>query len=771
MGAVLGRRLPRVEGVVSIEGLDGAVTIGRDRFGIPHIAAVTDHDAWFALGFCQGQDRAFQLELQRRVVRGTLAELVGTDGLAVDLLSRRMGLVHAARRIVARMRPPDREAVEAFAAGVNAVATSGGPRPHELSLIRGERTTCTAADVVGLTLVQAFALASNWDSELARLEILTTDGPDALRALDATYPEWHPVTDPPGAGAGPAVDALRADIDAFVETVGIGGGSNNWAVAGSRTATGRPLVANDPHLAPVLPPHWYLAHLTTPEWGLAGACLAGTPGFGVGHNEHVAWGVTAGLVDNTDLFLERIGPDGRSVREGERFVPCATRSETIRVRGGSPVTELVIETPRGPVIGASLERTPDAVSIAATWLDPGRAGVLATVNRARTVAELREEMRWWHGPSLNVVYADTAGDIAWTLIGQAPRRRTGYGTIPLPGWDPAHGWEEGGVEYDELPHTVSPDIGYVASANNRPTVGDEPFLGVDWIDGHRITRIDGLLDAGGDWTVGGMLDMQLDTVSPAWVDLAPHVLGAGERGDSVASHRLLAAWDGDMSSDSAAATVFVAWLSEMEQRVASAKAPRSSEAVLGRGHAPPALSPFSMFAFRRAGHLTRLLRDRPDGWFEDWDDEIASALAAAERAIRSRLGNARSNWTWGDARPLTLRHPAGERAPLDGVFNLGPFRWSGGFSTISQSGAPPLDPFANPSAIASLRAVMDVGDWDESRFSLPGGQSGNPLSPHYADQIEPWMTGRGVPMPWSGPATRKAIATRLFLMPSEPAAS
>ncbi|MFQ5554554.1 MAG: penicillin acylase family protein, partial [Acidimicrobiia bacterium] len=749
--ALLGKRLPTYEGVLPVDGLEGAVSIGRDLYGIPHIAATTSHDAWFALGFCQGQDRGFQLEAQRRVVRGTLGELLGPEALDVDRLSRRMGLAAASHTTLRRMRSTDRAALSAFAAGVNAATDTGAAaRPHELTLLRGPATACTPEDVVGLTLLQAFALASNWDSELARLEILMNDGREALAALDATYPEWHPVTSPPGTEAGPAIDALRRDMDRFAETVQLGAGSNNWALSPERTATGRPLLANDPHLAPVLPPHWYLAHVTTGEWGLAGACLAGTPSFGVGHNGHVAWGVTAGLIDNTDLFVEEIGENGTSVRSGDDYVACPVRTEVIKVKGGPPVIERVVETPRGPIISPALDRTPVAISMSATWLDPERPGMLATVHEARTVEDAHAEMRWWHGPSLNVTLADDTGSIAWKLIGEAPRRVSGHGTLPLAGWAADTGWSEDRVPYEELPGATSPRAGFVATANNRPQREDEePFLGVDWIDGHRITRIVELLEAEDDWTVDKTLRMQLDTVSPAWTDLRDSVLGVGERGDFVAAYRLLDRWDGDMATTSPAATVFVAWLIEMEHRVASAKAVTTAATVLGKGHAPAALSPYSMFAFRRIGHLTALLRDRPDGWFDDWNAEIAAALAAAEATLRSRFGAATSGWAWGTARPLTLRHGAGEKPPLDKVFNIGPIPWSGGFSTVSQSGAPPLDPFGNPSAIASLRAVMDVGAWDRSRFSLPGGQSGNPVSPHYADQVEAWRNGEGVPMPWS----------------------
>jgi penicillin amidase len=761
----LGNRLPITEGVVAVQGVERPIVVGRDRFGIPHITAETDVDAWFGLGFCQGQDRSFQIETLQRVVRGTTAALIGGDSLDLDRLSRRIGFLRAAETQQHQLDPVERAGVEAFAAGVNAGRRDGATKPaHEFTLLRAAPTPFTAADVLGVLLLQAFALASNWDAELARLAVLELDGPGALEALDPGYPEWHPVTSPPGRPAGPAVGGLSDDIARLRAALG-GGGSNNWAVAGSRTVSGRPIFANDPHLAPVLPPHWYLAHVTAPGWSVAGAVLAATPGFGSGHNGHVAWGVTAGLVDNTDLFLEEIGPDGRSVRRGDEWVECEVHREVIEVRRGDTVTEEVLVTPHGPIVGPPMPHTPDAISMAATWLQPTGVSALFELVRARSTRGLRDALEDWHGPPLNVVFADAAGSIGWKLAGEAPRRRRGTGALPSAGWDPGNGWLAGVVPFADMPEAFDPPEGYLATANNRPTAGDDASLGVDWIDGHRIARINAILEPRRDWDVASTLAAQLDTVTPVWDEIREHVLAVEPGADSAVAYRLLAGWDGDLDSGSAPGSVFVLWLVEMERRVAFAKAPIAADFVVGKGFAPPPLNPNNMFAFSRTGHLVSLLRERPNGWFADWDREIRGALRVAEQVLRSRFGADPAAWTWGDVRPLTLRHALGEQKPFDRLFNIGPIRWSGDFSTVSQSGAPPLNPLGNPSAIASLRMVVDVGDWDASRFSLPGGQSGNPLSPHYGDQVEPWRTGAGVPMPYSEAAVAQATVETLHLVP------
>ncbi len=409
---LLGRRLPRTDGFLPVPGVRRRLRIRRDGWGIPHISAATEEDVWYGLGFCHGQDRTFQLEFIQRVMRGTLAELVGKQALPLDRLSRRIGFIHAARRQVLVLHPEVRAMVEAYARGVTEGATCGlARRPHEFVLLRSRPMPWNLFDVLGALKLQAFALGANWDLELARLKVLNEDGPEALAALDPAYPEWLPVSWPAGATAGPALDRLAEDLAEFTGVVCVGGGSNNWVLGSERTAAGRPIVANDPHLPPLVPAYWYLAHLSTPNWSVAGASFVGGPAIGIGHNGFAAWGVTAGYTDNADLFLEEIGPDGRSVRQGDQYVPCPLRQERIAVRGADPVTEEVLETPRGPIVGPALDGETGAISLRATWLDALPVQGLLRMHRARSFAEAREVLRQWPTLALNVVYADEGGTV------------------------------------------------------------------------------------------------------------------------------------------------------------------------------------------------------------------------------------------------------------------------------------------------------------------------------------------------------------------------
>ncbi len=764
---LLGHRLPINSGTLEVAGAKGPVLLRRDQYGILYVEAQNDADAWYGLGFGQGQDRAFQIEMLLRVVRGTLSELAGPRVLPLDRLSRRIGFRHFAERQLDTLDDETRRAFEAFARGVTDGWRVGCRRlPHEFALLRTQPTQYHASDILGVAKLISFTISSNWDAELARLKILSMDGSEALKALDPSYPEWHPVSTPPDAHAGPAIDRLAEDLAVFQAAVGSGGGSNNWAIAPSRTSTGRPVLANDPHLEPALPPHWYLAHVRTPDWAIAGACFVGGPIFAAGHNGMAAWGVTAGLVDNTDLFLEQVGPDGKSVREGDQFVPCEIRREVIQIKGSASVEEDILITPRGPIIGPALEGEVGAISLRATWLD-SRPLNWFQVLHARTFEEFRSAFRRWPMASLNVLYADVSGTVGWQLVGEAPRRRKGWGVIPLPGWDSETGWEDDLVPFDEMPHVADPGAGFVATANNRPTpAGEGPFLGMDWLDGYRRGRIVEALAARQDWDIASAQALQMDLMSLPWRDLRDSVLSApGEDDETRQAITMLGAWDGVIAPDSPAAAVFEFFLAEMIRRVVEARAPRAAQWALGKGFTP--LVPHSAFALRHVGYLARLLREQPKGWFQrPWPQEVADALATVIRTLKRNYGRDYRRWAWGRIRPLTLRHPVGERKPFDRVFNLGPFPWGGDTNTVAQGTAGTMDPTANPVWIASLRMVLDVGNWEESRFALPGGQSGNPLSPHYGDLLPFWQRGEGVPIAWSPVEVERVTRSTLRLVPA-----
>jgi penicillin amidase len=762
---LLGSRLPRSRGRLRVDGLGGTLTIRRDRWGIPHVDAASEDDAWFGLGFCHAQDRAFQLETLLRVGRGTLAAMVGPNGLLADRMSRRLGFARLAAAQLPLLGSSVRSAADAYVRGVNAGLSRGLRRPpHELALLRSRPTPWEATDVLAFGSLQAFALSSNWDSELARLKILAEDGPDALADLDPAYPAWQPVSVPVAAPAGVAIDRLAADLAAFAAAAPSAGASNAWAIAGSRTASGKPLLANDPHLAPRLPAPWYLVHLRCPDWEVAGASFVGAPALPIGHNGMVAWGITAALTDQADLFIEEVGPDGASVREVDGFVACDVRREWIEVRRGAPVEETVLVTQRGPIITPILEDVPAALSLSAVWLRPLPIRGFLDCVRAHDFESFRAAFAAWPGPALNLAYADVRGHIGYQLVGQLPRRRRGFGTLPLPGWDASNGWVDDLVPLDEMPCLADPAEGFVATANNLPAPdGEGPFLGADFVDGYRQGRILEALAARHDWDVAACGELQMDVASLPWREVRDLALALPVTDDGGRlGMELLTAWDGQVAADSAAASVYELWLAELSERIARARAPSTWRWALGAGFGE--VVPHTLLHTRSVGRLVRLLHAQPKGWFQHgWPSEAADALSAAVRRLRALAGEDPGAWAWGSLRTLTLRHPTGGQPGLARAFNIGPVPLGGDGNTVAQAFSGPLDPLDNPGFVANTRAVIDLADPEASRFVLAGGQSGNPRSRHYRDLFDVWLRGEGVPIAWSERAVANATVDSLVL--------
>ncbi len=771
LGLALGRRLPTVDGSLRIDGVRAPITIRRDAHGVPYVEAANDHDAFFGLGFCHVQDRGFQMELYLRVARGTLAEVFGAEMLPVDRLMRRLGIAGIARRQLALLGPRERAQLESFARGVNAGIERGAvKKAHELVLLGMKPSRLEPADIIAVLQFFSFALSSNWDAELARLRILRSDGPEALHALEASHPEWT-------RGIG-GLERLADDIDALAvaetladeasalsEVVGLGGASNAWALAPSRTSTGRAILACDPHLSPSLPSPWYLVHVRTPDWAMSGACLPGNPVPTFGHNEHVAWAITAGHVDNTDLFLEHVGADGKSVREGRSWRRCEVREEVIAVKGKPPVTERVLVTPRGPIVSPAIGGSDVALSLCGTWMAARRIGGYE-IYGAKNVDEAVAVYASYPALSENRVFADTAGRIAWHVVGDTPVRKAGAGLLPAPGWDPAYAWKEEPLPYDALPHAIDPDDGIVASANQHP--GPSPrgaFLGADWLDGSRYARIMELLSARRDWDVASTMRAQVDRRTVLWPRVRGAVLAALAEGPERRALQWLEAWDGVVAPESVAASYFEVFFSEMVVRVAKAKAPRSWRAAIGEG--TNAVLPHGMMTLRRIDHLVRLLVEQPSGFFErGWSAEMNEAMRAAVRLLREAAGADDTRWTWGRVRPIFLVHPVGTKRPLDRIWNRGPLSFGGDATTIPQGSVPFDAPFGNAIGIPNLRAVMDVGNWEASRYVLAGGQSGNPLSPHYDDMVDLWLRGESVTIAWSPAAVKARARAALTLVPA-----
>ena len=757
-----------------LTGLDGPIDVHRDKWGIPHARSTTAHDAFLAQGFVQAQDRLGQLEYDRRRAYGRWAEVAGSSAVAVDVFARRCGLGGAARREYDALDGSAREVLDAFADGVNAYLALEAGVPPDLALVGVTPEPWKPWDCCAVFLARHVVFA-NWQKKLWRGRLAVELGPEIVARLEGadardvplivpTGSMWHPVP--------PDVAGL-ADVLAATAAVSDSQGSNAWALDGTRTAGGKPLVAGDPHRLVEVPGVYAQGHFACPEFDVAGLSFVGVPGFPhFGQTERVAWCVTNANGDYQDLYVERFAPhtaggDPPRYEVAGAWQEPIVRHETISVRDADAVLIECLETSHGPVVFGE-PSTGDAVVLRSTALTEPSSGlsVLLPMLRARTVDELDAVMRAWVDPVNNLVSADVDGTISYRTVGRIPVRSRANAWGPVPGWTGAHEWQ-GVVAYDDLPRLRNPEAGMIITANQRIVDDAYPhYLGLDYARPDRALRLHARLADVHGATVDDMSSVHRDRRSLAadvWVDRLVTLQGADNW--EQAAVNALRSWDRSMDADSTGAAVYVA-VRDAAGRIV-AHDPR-----LARLRTPMASEPraaFQPLELRLWAMLTALLA-RDDTTLlapgATWDGLLAAALADGVGVLRTRLGDDPAAWRWGSlhvlapTHPLSALHPeAGGRLDPPGVEVGG--EWDTVFSTAHPAG------FGFTVTTASVaRYVFDVGDRGSSRWVVPHGASGDPTSAHFADQTLPWAAGELLPIvtDWDALAAADASGTRLSPM-------
>ncbi len=812
-------RRPHLRGTLRLPGLRASVEVLRDRWGVPHIYATDPHDLMFAQGFVHAQDRLWQMEFQRRLVAGRLAEVVGPAALPADRAVRILGMRRVAEAEVTLLDAETRAELDAYVAGVNA-CMAHEPLPVEFALLRYRPEPWTPADSLSWAKMMAWSLSANWESELLRAALIEHLGPDLAAELEPPPPATWPTVleDAEGKALAGLFDRSAQPAEASIpeegrNSYGVRGadlppfasapGSNNWVVAGWRSATGMPLLANDMHLLLTAPAIWYENHLACADFNVTGVTFPGIPGVVAGHNGHVAWGFTNGYPDTQDLYMERLRrtDDGRVQYEycGE-WLDAEVRREMIRVKGGEPAVQEVIVTRHGPIInalapglaaevradalpadvapaGGESRASPLAYPLALRWtaLDP--APMLATLramNRARNCAEFREALRGWLTPAQNTVYADIHGDIGYSYPGRVPIRPRGQGRVPVPGWDGEHEWL-GYVPFEELPHLLNPPQGFIASANNRVTDERYPhFLGSEFANGDRAERIVALLRDRPQADIAFFQQMQQEQLSPTMQAIAGYLAQLQPADPELAAAvEAVRRWDGRLTADSPAAAiceVFTRTLIQMllTYHLGGSETARDLTArYLGKGPTP-ILAEASLMGHRALEWLLHILARPHSHWFdlgsgEGRDEAMCRALGQTLAYLRDRFGppgHEMTNWAWGRLHTLTFGHLAGRLPMLARHFARGPFPVGGDGNTIWATGNG-LTPEASTAVVGPpFRFIADLGDLDHCWGCLVPGNSGRPDSPHYDDQIAPWFRGEYHPMLYAREdVEREAVAT------------
>ncbi|MGZ5081066.1 MAG: penicillin acylase family protein [Usitatibacter sp.] len=752
--AYLHESLPAIDGEVALKGLGAPVEVLRDKEGVPHLFARSERDAWFAMGYVHAQDRLWQMEFQRRVAQGRLAEFLGERAYDTDRLMRTLGLAWMAQRIVAKLDAGTRENLDAYSAGVNAFLAADPVLPVEFQVFRMKPESWKPADTLGWLLVMAWDLSSNWRLELTRLRFAAKLGRERAGEILPPYPGDAPWMLPDFkalyAEMEPAAGALLAATPAHEEAVG----SNSWAVAGSRSETGKPLLANDPHLGLQAPGLWYLAHVSTPAGNVVGGTLPGVPFVVLGRNDEIAWSFTTTNGDTQDLFVERVAPDdSASYLTPKGRAKFEVREEIIRV--GSEERPIRIRSTRhGPVISDALKTAGDGAPkghvLALAWAALTEESTVAragfALNRARNRAELDAAGRDFTAPQQNVVFADRAGHIGFSAPARIPVRRAdneAMGRVPVPGWIAKYDWQ-GFLPYEQMPAVSDPASGRIVTANHKITPpGYKPFISVDWFPPYRADRIEEMLAMQPKHSLQSFARMQADSQSRLARELLPVALAAkpstegGRRAQA-----LLQGWKGDMAVDLAAPLAFAAWYRELTRLVyADELGELFNESWEMR-------SAFMIGVMKGERGLERWCDDVRTAARETCPAQAARAFDLAARDLQERYGDA-AGWRWGAAHPAAGDHrPFGFVPYVARLFSVAPETAGDAFSI--NVGAyfihDKARPFANRHA-PSLRAIYDLADLERSLFMQSTGQSGNVLSPWYSSFAERWAKVEYITIP------------------------
>jgi penicillin amidase len=750
------RPLPRTKGSLRVSGIEGSVEIARDRWGVPHIRAATDHDLWFGQGFCHGQDRLWQIELYRRIGAGRLAEIAGREALGVDRFMRTLGLRRVAEREVAGIDPEVRDALDAFCDGLNA-AVADRPLPAEFQLLRRGFDPFVPADALTMTKLLSFGLSTNWERELLRAEMTRELGPELTARLDPGYPRGNPVVLTPGEGwSGDGLE-LAEQIARVRDTIGLAveaTGSNNWAVSAERSATGGALMAGDPHLPPSMPGITYQVGLYRGDRFCRGATLPGLPGVTMGQNNDVAWTFTNVMADVMDLFIERIDGDTYEFEGEERRLEVF--EEEIAVKGRQQPDRLIVrETHHGPVVNEAL-RADDAEPLALRFSARDFAGITGAnvaVLDFGGGSDLVEALEPHAHPVSNLVWADRHGSIGYAAVGRLPIRRGECPDLPKPGWTGEHEWD-GWVPYEKMPRVDDPDEGFVVTANNQVVPDDYPHhITSDYLDGYRARRIESLLEARPQHDLESFEAIQTDMFSIPGIETVHRLVRLHPRDQrELSALERLRSWNGDMGPNSIAATIYQSFTLRLGKEVArSAIGDRDlAERWLDRadnGFIAHVTSPW-----RWQSHLLALWAEGDEELVgRPWDDLVLDALRGAMDDLESGLGPDQEDWRWGRVHPLVFPHALGAANPLLArIFNRR-IEVGGGQETVAQVGWDPNDPFTAIWA-PCWRMVADPANPDASRWQAFTGQSGHPGSSHYDDLQVDWKEGRTQPMagepPW-----------------------
>jgi len=779
---------------VQLQGLRAAVIVRRDERGIPYIEATNDEDLYFAQGYITASDRLWQMDLQRRTVRGQLSEIFGNAVLAQDKLHRRFGFGKMIDEAAAHLDPGFAPAVLAYTKGVNAFISSltDQTMPPEFRVLQYKPAEWATGDSLAVGALMAEYLSNTWQLDVMReslaslpkekrdallpdtspLDVLVVGSDRVRRAASApgsSQSVKERLTSPPPQILEQLSELMKTERQSF-ELLGISPrsletlqASNNWVVSGKHTASGKPLLANDPHIPASAPNVWYQTQLIAPGIHVAGVTFPGLPGIVIGHNERIAWGVTNLGPDVQDLYIEKFDKDNPTkyqtpsgLRDAEvRHEQINVRKNPIDPKSIEAQTFDVVSTRHGPII---LEKENTRYALRWTMLDPitlETPGIFA-LNRARSWKEFTAALSTYNGPTQNFVYADVDGHIGYYGAGRIPIRKDGDGSLPYDGATDDGEWT-GLIPFDKLPHVYDPPSGIIVTANQRVVGSDYPFfVSHVWASPYRARRIFNLLSAKPKLTIDDFRSIQGDVYSignVAFARAAAKILsesgaaatGSGTQPDLHILTADLNSWDGLMTSDSRMAVIVSQMRTAFRQRIING-----------------ALGPLASGYFWPESDvlIDRIITEQPREWlpkeFASYADLLKASYEDARQALTKSLGADETKWSWGAQAKARFNHPLAQVPFIGAPYVIEAFPQNG----TGGSGAT-----VNVGSSVSMRFIADVTDWDKSQNGIPLGESGLPNNPHWKDQLDDWRKVTPRPFPFSKAAVESATKETLTLTP------
>ncbi|MEC0238856.1 penicillin acylase family protein [Paenibacillus dokdonensis] len=736
---LVNKSLPVIKGELQISGLEKEVTVWRDESGVPHIEAQSEQDLYIAQGYVTAQDRIFQMDLSRRQASGQLSEVVGAKAIDRDKFFRSFGLRRAAEASLAAYSEESKNVLEWYAQGVNNYikqAKESKSLPIEFTILGYQPTEWQPIDSLTIGKYMAYDLAGNWEGQAFRYSMAQKLSPEKLQSLMPTYPK-------DGATIIQALKDNPVDLTALAAaavTPDPFNGSNNWVVSGEKSASGKPMLANDPHLGLDAPSIWYETHLSAPDLNVSGVIFAGVPGIILGHNEDIAWGVTNLGPDVQDLYIEKRNPENPNQFEYMgKWEAAKVYKEEIKIKGEEPVSYDVVVTRHGPIISEFAKDQQQDTALAMRWTALDSTTELEAIQmfaKAHNWEEFKKSLEFFDAPAQNFVFASTDGTIAYRGNGLIPIRKKGDGSVPVPGWTDEYEWT-GYIPWDDLPTTVNPKEGFIATANNKVIDDSYPFHLTDsWAQPYREARIQQVLSGKDKLTVEDMQKLQFDRNNLQAEEFLDGLIGKVKNNSDLRPVDkevlgLLQNWNKVNDPDQAAPLAYELWMQKFDD-------------VLFK----PEISDDMMKLFNNKAIVKdEMLRKSLQGEQEPWVDEKGGlekvALQALQLAVDQAVtlqGKHPSKWQWGEFHQVDFPHPLGSVKPLNLIFNAKAVPMGGGRVTVGAAGWDSATGEVNHGA--PWRTVIDLSDPLRSFNVVGPGQSGHLLSKWYHNQVDDWTTGQ-----------------------------